>query len=201
MRKIIRESVFESNSSSSHSLIIKSRKDIRLETFPRNSEYIIWLNEYGVTDGYEQSVDVARLHSEVDKAKFMLNVITEHIETDEYDENCRYPEIAYWIDYDNRIRNDNRNFKTLISQKPFVWFKEMLEEVTGTEFEYEEPDNDYFPYYKRIYLDNYAVEDVFNCNWYDEKDFKEYMKDIVFNEDIIIVDADIPYGCMNEEDL
>lgn len=203
MRKIIREGVFESNSSSSHSLIIKSRKDIRLDTFPRNSEYIIWLNEYGVADGNEYKAEIARLNSEVDKARFMLNVIASHIDSDgEYDET-HYPEVTYWLDYDRRITNDNRNFETLIKQKPFVWFKEMLEEVTGTEFEYEEPNNDYyFPYYQRVYPDDYNVEDVFKCNWYDEKDFKEYMKNIIFNEDVVIVDADIPYGAgISEEDL
>ena len=190
MKKIIRTGVYETNSSSSHAIIIGGRKQRRLDTFPRNSEYIYHLAEYGVTYSDERSLDVARLYSEVDKARFMLNILACHID-DEYE---RYPAVVYWLDWENRITNPNRSFEALIAQKPFVWLKELLEEQTGTEFEFEKPDDSYFPYYRKAYDDNYGLDHI-NIDWYDEKKFKERVSEIIFNPDIIITDADIPYGC------
>lgn len=191
MKKIIRTGVYETNSSSSHALSIGGRKQRYLDTFPRNSEYIYYLAEYGVTCSDEISLDLARLYSEVDKAKFILNILASHIE----EEDERYPDTAYWLDWENRIQNPNRSFELLIAQKPFVWLKELLEEQTGTKFEFEQPHDNDFPYYRTAYDDNYGLDDVVNINWYDEKKFKERMSEIIFNPDIIIIDADIPYGC------
>jgi hypothetical protein len=197
MKKIIRENTFETNSSSSHALIIGGRKESKLDTFPRNSEYIYHLAEYGVTDSDERQLDIAKLYSEVDKARFMINIIVSHIEDSE-----QYPEVNYWLDWPNRIENPNRTFETLIRQKPFVWLKEVIEKETGTEFEFEEPENDYFPYYRHFYLDDYDVSTGTGINFYNEGSFKERVRDIIFNPEIIITDADIPYSCnVDIEDL
>lgn len=197
MKKIVRRGVFESNSSSSHALIVGGRKERSLDTFPRNSEYIYHLAEYGVTDSDEWKLDVAKLYSEVDKARFMINVIVSHIE--EAEEN--YPEVNYWLDWPNRIENPDRTFETLIKQNPFVWLKELLEKETGTEFEFEEPYNDCFPYYDYFYLNGYIDKNT-DIDFYDEKKFKERVAEIIFNPEIIITDADIPYSCdVDIEDL
>lgn len=198
MKKIIREKTFETNSSSSHALIIGGRKERSLDTFPRNSEYIYWLYDYGVTDSDEWELDIAKLYSEVDKARFMINIIVSHIEDSE--EN--YPEVDYWLDWPNRIENPNRTFKTLIKQKPFVWLKELLEKETGTKFEFEEPENDYFPYYRHFYVDDDDVATAASIDFYDEEKFKKRVVDIIFNPEIVITDADIPYSCnIHIEDL
>ena len=189
MKTIIRQGTFESNSSSTHSIsIVNKEKDV-ISTFPRNSEYCIWLEPSEVANGEERISVIYKMMSEVAKAKFILNVITSYIDHNE----DKYPEIAYWIDYDNRIPNNNRNFETLIKQKPFVWFKEILEEETGTEFKFEKPIDDYFPYYSYLHDDDRELEDIFKCDWQNEKSFKNFMRNIVFNDDIIIVDTDEPY--------
>ena len=195
MKKIIRLNTFETNSSSSHSLVIGKRTEPVLEQFPRNSEYIYHLEEYGVTWCDECTPDIARLCSEVDKARFMLNIIASHIEDDDDCEGGHYPEVTFWLDYDNEIKNPNRTFETLIKQKPFVWLKEVLESYTGTEFKFVEPDDNYYPCYGRVYDECKAVDEATGIDFFDEEKFKERVTEIIFNEEIVIVDADIPYSC------
>lgn len=190
-KKIVRQSTFETNSSSSHSLVISRRIKPKLEQFPRNSKHIYYLEEYGVTWSGECALDVAKLHSEVNKARFMLNIIASHIEEDDDYNKGHYPEVAFWLDGDN----PNRTFEALIAQKPFVWFKEVLESHTNTEFEFVEPRGDYFPYYERVCDDRKSLDKAIDIDFFDEKKFKERVAQIIFDEEIIIIDADIPYGC------
>ena len=195
MKKIIRKNTFETNSSSSHSLVIGKRTEPALDYFRRNSKYIYHLEEYGRTYCDDYTPDIARLYSEVDKARFMLNIIASHIEDDNDCEGNHYPEVIYWLDYDNRIENPNRTFETLIKQKPFVWLKEVLESYTGTEFKFVEPDYNYFPYYRGVYDEYRGLDEVADIDFFDEEKFKERVAEIIFNEEIVIVDADIPYSC------
>lgn len=189
MKRIIRPGTFETNSSSSHSLIIKRQENPTIETFPRKSNEVFKLSEYGVSNGHEEYADINKLMSEVDKARYMLNVIAAHIDiNDDY-----YPDVNYWIDYEHKIKNENRGFSKLIQQTPFVWFKELLEERTGTKFEFIEPKSNYFPYYDAAYYEN-AISDEFNIDFEDEHKFKTTVENIVFDENVIIIDADIPYG-------
>lgn len=208
MKNIIRKNTFETNSSSSHSLVIGRRTQPILEVFPRHSDQVYRLEEMKVAYGDEIYVEMQRLQSEVDKARFMLNILASYI----YDNEHLYPEISYYsipeekqlnyTDFDSQRdyfsylsdlpKNPNRTFEVLIAQKPFVWFKEMLEEETGTKFEFIKPSDSYFPYYNCVH-DEYNDE-VVGADWYDETKFKARMKEIIFDEDIVILDADVPYG-------
>lgn len=194
-KRIIRLNTFETNSSSSHSLVIGKRTEPILNQFPRNSEYIYHLEEYGATWSDECTLDIAKLRSEIDKARFMLNIIASHIAEEDDREESHYPEVTFWLDYDNDIENSNRTFETLIAQKPFVWLKEVLESYTGTEFKFTEPEDSYFPYYETVYDENKDLDKVTDIDFFDEKKFKERVAQIIFDEEIVIVDADIPYGC------
>ena len=198
MKKIIRLSTFETNSSSSHSLVITKRKDPVMNSFPRNSDKVFELTEYGVVEGYDYGIEVETMYCEVDKARFMLNVIAGHIEEDDdgYYDEFHYPEVAYWInnDWENDVKNTNRTFELLIKQKPFVWLKELLEEKTGTKFEFVKPDTGWdFPYYVQARDNNNGLDEVIDINWFDEKEFKERMSEIIFNDDIIIEDRSEGY--------
>ena len=212
MKTIIRKNTFETNSSSSHSLVIGRRTQPILEVFPKNSEQVYRLKAMAVAYGDEIYVKMQRLQSEVDKARFMLNIIASHIDSNE----DLYPEVSYYSipeegalelkdftyqrDYfrylSNRLENPNRTFETLIAQKPFVWFKEVLEEETGTKFEFVKPSDNYFPYYDCAHDECNDLDDIVGINWLDETRFKARMKEIVFDEDIVILDVDVPYGSM-----
>lgn len=189
MKKIIRQGAFETNSSSSHSLIIKRKEESSLNTFPRNSDKVFSLSEYGVSNGHEEYPDIYKLTSEVSKARFMLNFIATYIEFNLEE----YPDVGYWRDEEQTIKNENRTFSILIQQTPFVWFKELLEEATETKFVFVEPSYGCFPYYDAIYGDEEIAEE-FLVDFKDKDKFKNAIKNIVFNEDVVIIDADIPYG-------
>lgn len=194
-KKIIRQSTFETNSSSSHSLVIGRCAKSTFEQFPRNSKRIYGLGEYGVTNGDEYTVDIVKLRSEVDKAKFMINIIASHIEEDDDDGEGHYPEVAFWFDHKNKIENPNRTFETLIVQKPFVWLKEVLESYTKTKFIFMKPKGNYFPYYETVYDEYKHIDKVTNIDFFDEKKFKERVSQIIFDKDIVIIDAGMPNNC------
>lgn len=210
MKKIIRLNVFESNSSSSHTLIIGKRTQPMLDRFPRNVDGLVYeLMDMKVADSDEWRSDVHRLYGEVQKARFMLNILAAHMNADEE----HYPEISYYAvpekdlrkssafesyrDYSRYLesipRNDNRTFETMIKQKPFVWFKEMLEEETGIKFEFIEAVNDWFPFYDAVYPDE-DLNQIVDIDWFNEEAFKARVKEIVFDDDIVILDADVPYS-------
>lgn len=195
MRKIVRQGTFETNSSSTHSLVIGRRTKSTSEEFPRNSKHIYCLGEYGRTSGGEYTLDIVTLRSEVDKAKFMLNIIASHIEEDDDFEEGHYPEVAFWFDHKNKIENPNRTFETLIAQKPFVWLKEVLESYTKTKFNFMKPKRNYFPYYEIVYDEYKHIDKATNIDFFDEKKFKERVAQIIFDKDIVIIDADMPQDC------
>lgn len=199
MKKIVRLNTFETNSSSSHSLVITTRTEPVIKYFPKNSDEVFKLTEYGVVGRCDYGVNIETLYCEVDKARFMLNIIATHIDwdSDEYYDECHYPDVEYWSDSDNKIKNKNRTFETLIKQKPFIWLKELLEEKTGTKFEFVKPttrDNYYdpFPYYEIAYPDE-GLDEAVGIDWFDEKLFKERVSEIIFNDDIIIKDIEEGY--------
>ena len=193
MKKIVRLNTFETNSSSSHSLVITTRTEPVMKYFPKNSDEVFKLTEYGVVGRCDYGVNVETLYCEVDKARFMLNILATHIDDDtDYYEEGHYPEVTYWADSENNIKNENRTFETFIKQKPFVWLKELLEEKTGTKFEFAKPNSWRFPYYETIYLEE-DLDEVVDIDWFDEKLFKERVSKIIFNDDIIIKDIEESY--------
>lgn len=185
MKKIVRNGVFESNSSSSHSISIKNINDIDIARIPRNSEYCIHLEGAEIADSNEFMTLTYEFRSELAKAKYILNVIASYIYY--YDES--YQNFYYGC--------DNDMFDSFINHRLFVWYKEMLEEETGTEFAFDEPD-DYYPYYDTVYPDDSRFEEIFTCDWNDEKSFKNFMKNLVFNDDIVVVDCDRAYAYYEE---
>lgn len=201
MKKIIRKNVFETNSSSSHSISIEQRREIELPKLPRNSTEVYLLEEIECANSYEKGYTSNKLMSEVGKARFMLNVIASYLdEREDYDDED-YKELAYWIDYENNIINQSRTFEVLLKQKPFVWFKEVLEEETKTKFEFVEPNDKEFPFYERVWNEGDSIQEIFECDWKDEKSFKEYIKNIIFNDEIYIEDEDYGYGCYPEYEI
>lgn len=196
MKRIVRLNTFETNSSSSHSLVITKRTESVMKYFPKNSDEVFELTEYGVAYCHEYGYEVNVMYNEVDKARFMLNVIAGHIEAaDDYDDENHYPEVSYWVDgdWEKGIKNTNRTFEMLIKQKPFVWLKELLEERTGTKFEFVKPDVWGFPYYRQAYDSNYSLDEAIGINWFDENEFKKRMAEIIFDDDIIIKDSSEGY--------
>lgn len=177
MKKIVRSNTFETNSSSTHSLTIINKK-FESGELPISSSYTCTLEGQEFPWG-EYSYQYI---TELGKARFMLNIIATHIE-DKY----------MWKNVLNKTYEDT-NFEEFIKENPFVWFKEVLEEETGTEFEFVKPENaKYFPYYSGICLED-DLDGIIEIDWYNEEKFKERVKQIVFNKNIVIVNSNIEYG-------
>ena len=177
MKRIVRKNTFETNSSSTHSLTIINKKFVSDE-LPRNSSYIYMLEECELPYG-EYSFQYG---SETGKARFMLNIIANY-----------FDDMLVYASTESYKALQEIDFETFIKYNQFVWFKEVLEEETGTKFEFVKPEREYFPFYTPICTE-YYIDEILDINWSDKEKFKERVKEIVFNKDIIIVDSDLEYG-------
>jgi hypothetical protein len=189
--KIIRNGVFETNSSSTHSISIIKYKQPKHMIIPRNAP-LFEVEEIGQAYGDEYRLDKRHHHSEADKLRFIVNVIASYVRDNadlyglevEYGDN--YSEVE-----ESKIR---RCYENLIKLNPFAWLKELVEVETNTEITFVKPDSNYFPFFETVYDDKDNLDEIFNCDWQDEKSFKEFMKNVIFNEGVIIENKDVPYG-------
>lgn len=111
MKKIIRNSVFESNSSSSHAISIVRIGLSDNGRLPRGSEDVFILKPCNKDGTYQ---------TEIEKAEFMLGVIAHYI----------YEHV-----------NCNLIFEDTIELNQLVWFKELLEKEIGTKIKFEQDYN------------------------------------------------------------
>ena len=201
----IRFGVFETNSSSSHSVSIKVReKEEVIKNIPRNQSAIYVIREYVCCNGEETSSITNILMSEVSKAAFMINVIGRHLEIlydDDGDMEITLKELCNGKSVDiydktavlHAIEND------LIYTK---WVKDVVYEETGTKVRFHlNEDHNYFPYISTSYDDreldseeNFYNELLEALKDNDEFKFKSLCREIIFNKEIIIEDVDEAYG-------
>ena len=102
MKKIIRRGVFESNSSSTHSISISRKTDSNIGRFPRNSTDAFVLGD-GAYDDY--------CCTEISKANFILNAI------------------AQFLDNPGKA---SLTFEDFVELNQIVWLKEVIKKETGT---------------------------------------------------------------------
>lgn len=150
----IRRNVFETNSSSSHSLSILTYQEPRNDKIPRNAE------SYKVEElgGYDFEI-----YSEVEKLSFMLNVIATYIR-------------SHYEKFD-----DEKPFEEMLKYEPFVWLQEMIKEETGTTIEFVDKKRKWYPYFETLDDEWFTIEKVFECDWSNEQEFKKYMKELIFD--------------------
>lgn len=198
--KIIRKSIFETNSSSSHSVIIK-RKEVHEMNIPLNSpDYKV--TEMGDVSYSDEQIDIDRHYTQVAKLRFMLNIlatICEHL----YNDNKMFVD----YDYDNPDRRTsdymNKFWEEMISSIYFTTLKDVVYEETGTHISFVKPSSEYIPFYSVIYSEEQDVEDLLGIDTdnLDVEAFKKKFKEIIFDNDVVIVNANIPYGCEGDWDV
>lgn len=167
MKRIIRQSIFETNSSSSHSISIVNKTEIPDNDFPRDSKDKFILISLDPAETSNDFMSLSYLFkSEVGKAGYLLNVIASYISEEE----------DIWeIDEE-----------TFLKSKYARWFREMLIETTNTNIVFDFT-------YRNTYDGDSSISRIFECNWEDEISFKEYMKNLVFNKDLYIKDIQSSY--------
>ena len=187
----IRRNVFETNSSSTHSITITKWEKPKEFFIPRNLSTTYEVEEYGDVD-FSDNYYLSDVHNgEINKLRFIINMIASVYEF------CRWrPE------FDSNKRNDKEyvkySFNKLVNEELFVWLKEVVKEETGTEIEYVQPKNTWYPFFETTYSEGEEIETLLHIeedgDSYNESKFKQRIKEIIFNNDIIIENENRPYG-------
>lgn len=164
MLKVIRRNVFETNSSSTHSISIYKWTPTNESSIPLNTEIAI--------DGSISSQ--TEIKDELGKLNYIVAILASILE------NKR--------DYDEL----EPDFEEVISSRNFVWLKEMIKEKCGTDIVYES-DSKYFPYFETTYDENTSTEDILDCDMSSEAEFKTRVMEIIFEQNYVIEDKENEY--------
>lgn len=201
--KIIREGVFETNSSSSHSLTIKKRTKPRVNDIPRGVDSFL-VNEYGVCCCSDESVDINRHYTQVAKLSFLLNMLATVCNYCQ-DWDLMFKDYSY-DDYRsaiNKYEYMTQFWEEMINSPYFTILQDVVFEETGTHIEFARPDSDDIPFYDCVYTDDGDVDELlgFDIKNFDAESYKKRLKEILFDEDMVIIDASIPYGIEGDWDV
>lgn len=186
--RVVRRGVFETNSSSTHTITITKWEKPREVLIPRNLETTYKVEQYGDVSGSDEVYDIHKHSNEVDKLRFIINMIATIYDCDDK--------------WDCTRRNDKeyvkQSFNELINRDLFVWLKEVVKENTGTEIEYVQPTYNWHPFFETPYSEDEEIEyllHVEKCgDTYNKEKFKNRIKEIIFNNEIIIENENCPYG-------
>jgi hypothetical protein len=183
--KKIRKNVFETNSSSMHSLVISEGF-----TSGRNNSFdfdFLTFGEFGW--GYEE------LSLPVDKASYVLTYIQYTMGKGEGTYDREFPSYSGFLnreDYQEAVTEYYKKlFDAVVNSDHCVWLLEMIKKETGKKAEIL-PCDDYYPL---GYIDHQSLyPSIFAENGYwseDKETFKENMKNIIFdNKFKIVIDND-----------
>lgn len=190
--KLVRNNVFETNSSSTHSISICRYEKPQENNIPRNYKDVYMVSEFGDVGGSDETYACDTHNTEVSKLRFLINMIASVYEDSELYENWEYER------RDDEIYK-KEYFRKLIIQDLFVWLKEVVFEETGTEIEIEMPSNNWFPYFEQTYTEYDSIENMLDIEEdengkYNKDKFKTRIKDIIFNSKVYIENENCPYG-------
>ena len=178
MKRQIRRSVFETNSSSTHSVSISTNKKKLIYSYiPKNSKVIL-------KDDWVYGTDI---FDEMGKLNYIVTMLASIIE-------CKY-------EYDEL--EIEKSFESMISLDWFKWLAEVVQEESNTEVVYINPTytngnkKTYFPYYDTTYDEYDLIEAIFT-NYDSEvmtnkEKFKDRVRDIIYNKNVTIEDKENEY--------
>lgn len=176
MKRQIRRGVYETNSSSTHSVSIYNNSKRRFQDIPRNSEVVL-------NDTYGYGTDI---FDELGKLNYVVTMLASIIER-----KCDYDELKV------------ESFENMINLNWFRWLADVIREESNTEVIYKCPtysdgrNKTYQPYYDTTYDEYDPIETILAGDdsdmFDDEMKFKERIKDIIYNPSIVIEDKENEY--------
>lgn len=199
-----RKSIFETNSSSSHSITIGPEESrIVNNDIPRNLGILFQVPEYKRADGREDSTVRNTLITEVAKLSFLFNIVATYISNLADGMSCssdKFISTKFSELCERNVLQSDQDIKLAMSRDLIYmrWIKDVVFEETGTKIEIPIPEETYFPYFDILYTDsgddfyNEIMNTMKNNN---EAKFKSICREIVFNPDILIEDLDRAYCC------
>ena len=190
--KLVRNNIFETNSSSTHSITISRYERPTENNIPRNYEGIYTVSQYGDVGGSDETYACDTHNTEVSKLRFIINMIASI-----YEDSDLYNEWEY--DKKDDIEYTIEQFNKLINQDLFIWLKEVVYEKTGTTIEFEQPSYNWFPFFETTYSEYDSLENLLDIEKdengnYDKDKFKARVRDIIFNNKVYIKNENCPYG-------
>lgn len=168
MKRQIRYGVFETNSSSSHSVSIHSKKDKILYDIPKDSEVV--LNDDYLTGKY--------IDDELGKLNYVVKMLATIVEDKDYDDEIEI-----------------KSFEEMINLNWFKWLAEVVKEESNTKVIYECPKHSrLIPYYDTTWDEQDTIEEIFtnydSSVLNDEAKFKERVKFIIYDPTVVIEDEE-----------
>ena len=176
MKRQIRRGVFETNSSSTHSVSIYNRSKLMFSDIPKDSKVIIDGSHSTPTDIFD----------ELGKLNFVVTMLASIVKI-----KCDYDELEV------------NSFEEMVNLNWFKWLAEVVKEESNTEVIYNCPknckgeDKSYVPYYDTTWDEDDSIENIFTNNNSDvmenETRFKTRVKDIIYNSEVVIEDKENEY--------
>ena len=178
MKRQVRRGVFETNSSSTHSISIYHRGELKYSDIPKDGKIVI-----DDTLGYGTDI-----FDEVGKLNYVITMIAT---------------ICEHKDDDGDLPVSNPSFEEMINLKWFKWVSDVVKQESNTEVVYDYPRyrdgslKTCFPYYETTYDERCSVESILTDGDTsmidDEEKFKKRVKDIIYNRNIVIEDKENEY--------
>jgi hypothetical protein len=160
----IRRCVFETNSSSTHSISIYKWTPTEEKPVPINSTIAI--------DGEISSQ--TEIKDELGKLNYIVAIL------------------ASIAEHRSDYNEDEMSFDELIKTNRFVWLKEVIKNKCNTDIVYK-PTGKYFPYFETTYDENRGIEEILGCDIDNEEEFKARVAEIIFEPNYVIEDKENEY--------
>ena len=179
--KSIRNLVFETNSSSTHSLTIRRLSD-DVKDIPCNSTLNICKEVSFVSN---QSVI-----SEMDKLRYMVGLIALQMD---YEADRDYFGTEYYSYWGQKSDEGWKKYKKNILEFPWlVWLCEVIKEERNTDLVFEKNVTE-FPYIseKHSFEDDYVWEvlKLEKSEMYEKDKIKDLFRDLIFNPNVVLEDS------------
>lgn len=183
--KQIRRNVFETNSSSTHSMTIKRVEDSRIE-IPHN------LLDLDICKEMELPFNTCVI-GEFAKLRYVIGLIGRRIVELSEDlgiDNC------YAYDYEKEQEGFDKFKDKILSFDWIVWIKELIQEECNTTLAFNLNSKE-FPFITECpYFDDTGVLDTLDIDDKDARDegyMKAFFKDLIFNSSVVIQDLEEEY--------
>ena len=194
----IRKHTFETNSSSSHTISLSKPTPPVHDDIPKNTTFKVEPYDSPLANGHEDYTEVFVYRTQVAKLRYLVHVIVSVLYEDvpkkyltEFAE-----QLNDWR-YRETSEDKEKYADSFYAIDQFRWLKDAVYEETGTTIEIERNTDSSFPFWETVYDEDSSLLTVFDFtsqSWNDETLFKANVKNIIFNDDIVIHDKSIPYG-------
>lgn len=188
MNQIIRELVFETNSSTYHTITIRGKTDIRPENFEKNKDYIISAN----IDNFKKTVNSysssynAVAQGSLEKAQMLLRILAPEIEN----------QLDMMVEWDHNLsweNNQDRFFAKFYDVPVVQAFIQAIKKYVGENQQITIEFNDNaIPFISCVYDDSKDISTLLGFgsskDMEDVEKLRERLYQIIFDEDIEIED-------------